>query len=86
MKRKAGAMVLLAALGGWGSQAAWAGGFMSQYWNNTPDGVRTGAYTTQAARLYMYATGSRPFGEPTGWSEQSCRGSYMLLPVHRTAT
>jgi hypothetical protein len=59
MKRKAGVMVLLAALGGWGSPAAWAGGFMSQYWNSTPNGVNTGAYTTQAAPNLI-----GPWGQP----------------------
>jgi hypothetical protein len=59
MKRKAGVMVLLAALGGWGSPAAQAGGFMSQYWNSTPDGVRTGAYTKQEASSLV-----GPWGQP----------------------
>jgi hypothetical protein len=59
MKRKAGAMVLLAALGGWGSPAAQAGGFMSQYFNNTPDGVRTGAYTKEEAPNLV-----GPWGQP----------------------
>jgi hypothetical protein len=59
MKRKARVMVLLAALGGWGSQAAWAGGFMSQYWSSTPDGLRTGAYSTQTAPGLV-----GPWGQP----------------------
>jgi hypothetical protein len=59
MKRKAQTMVLLAALGGWGSQAAWAGNFMSQYWNNTPDGVKSGAYAAQTAPNLV-----GPWGQP----------------------
>ncbi len=59
MKRKAGVMVLLAALGGWGNSAAWAGGYMSQYWSGPPDGVRTGAYTTQTAPNLV-----GPWGQP----------------------
>ncbi len=59
MKRKAGVMVLLAALGGWGSSAAWAGGFMSQYWGGTPDGVHTGVYATQTAPSLI-----GPWGQP----------------------
>jgi hypothetical protein len=40
MKRKAGVMMLLAALSAWSSPAARAGSYMSHVWNNTPDGAQ----------------------------------------------
>jgi hypothetical protein len=59
MNRKAGLMVLLAALCGWGSPAGLAGEYMSQVWNTAPDGARSGAYRAASAPNMI-----GPYGQP----------------------
>jgi hypothetical protein len=59
MKRKAGVMILLAALGGWGGSAALGGQFMSHVWNNTPDNVQMTYQRVDGAPALM-----GPWGEP----------------------
>ena len=65
MKRTAGAMVLLAALSGWGTPGARAGNYMSHAWDDntnhdpTPNGIHWGVHTAPAVPAVQ-----GPWGQP----------------------
>ena len=59
MKRKLAGWLMLAALGGWASPAAYAGKFMSQVWSQPTEGASWGPRYAPEVRGYV-----GPYGEP----------------------
>jgi hypothetical protein len=77
MKRKAGVMVLLGALAGWGSPAVQAGPFMSQYWNQNPDGASPNVRVVNGAPNLIGPYGQPvPAMAPASFNQASAGGDY----------